>query len=96
MAGLFVIKKYRRRGIGRQAAKSNRDDDRAELFRDLLSEQPSIACSQVVVVGVTGAPGAGIGRDAVTEQDECVARHGQEVTEKQRVRLGEFCDPRPP
>ena len=51
----------------RLQVKSNRDDDRVELFGDLLSEQPSIACSQVVEVGVSGAPGAGIGRDAVAE-----------------------------
>jgi hypothetical protein len=56
-------------GLGGAAvrAKSNRDDNRAKLFGDLLSKQPSVACSQVVVVGVTWAPGAGIGRDAVAE-----------------------------
>lgn len=61
--------------IGRSAC----DDDGAKLLGDEFGKPLSVARRQVVVVGVTGKPRGGARRQAIAEEDEGLARDGEEI-----------------
>lgn len=67
-------------GVGRC---SDGDDHRAELFRDLLGEEPTVSRCQVVVVRSTRVPRPRVRRHPIAEQDEDGTRDLEKVSEQE-------------